>query len=331
MIWLIGILALSGILLGSELFTNALEHLGEHYGFSEGAVGSIFAAVGTALPEAMVPIIALFSANVASVGQAVSVGAILGAPLMISTLSFGVLGLFTLVHRRPGKSLKPAPYGLTRDLVWFQVLFATAALALFIPVEDHFFRIVASLILVAGYIAYVLATLRISGELTEAGQGVTTDNKLYTSRLWGQGIVQVYLQLFLGVGVIVWSAHFFVNAVEALASSLHVPVLVLSLLLVPVATELPEKINSLLWAKQGKDTLAVGNLSGALVFQGSLLPALGLWLTPWRPNRDLLYAIIITFIAVSWLHLANRRRGLHPVWLLANAGFYITYFYFLTN
>lgn len=331
MMWLIGILALLGILLGSELFTNALEHLGEYYGLSEGAVGSIFAAIGTALPETMVPIIALFSANVASVGQAVSVGAILGAPLMISTLSFGVLGVFILTQRRSLKKLKPAPDGLTRDLVWFQTLFALATLALFIPPDDHFFRMVASLILVMGYIAYVLATLRISGELTETGLTVSTDNRLYTSRLWGQGIVQTYLQVLIGVVVIVLTAHVFVNVVEGLASSLHVSVLVLSLLLVPVATELPEKINSLLWAKQGKDTLAIGNLSGALVFQGSLLPALGLWLTPWRPNRDLLYAIIITFVAVSWLHLANRRGGLHPVWLLANAGFYITYFYLLTN
>jgi cation:H+ antiporter len=43
-------LMLAIILIASELFTNALEHLGERLGISEGVTGSIFAAVGTALP-----------------------------------------------------------------------------------------------------------------------------------------------------------------------------------------------------------------------------------------------------------------------------------------
>ena len=47
------------ILAASELFTNALEHLGEKLGISEGVTGSLFAAIGTALPETTVPIIAL--------------------------------------------------------------------------------------------------------------------------------------------------------------------------------------------------------------------------------------------------------------------------------
>ena len=53
------ILALFMILGGAEAFTNALEHLGEKLKLSEGVTGSIFAAVGTALPEAMVPMVAV--------------------------------------------------------------------------------------------------------------------------------------------------------------------------------------------------------------------------------------------------------------------------------
>ncbi len=44
------------ILIASEIFTNALEHLGERLKISEGVTGSLFAAIGTALPETMVPI-----------------------------------------------------------------------------------------------------------------------------------------------------------------------------------------------------------------------------------------------------------------------------------
>ena len=50
--------ALAVILLGAEAFTNSLEHFGERLGISEGVTGSIFAAVGTAMPETMVPLFA---------------------------------------------------------------------------------------------------------------------------------------------------------------------------------------------------------------------------------------------------------------------------------
>lgn len=38
------------ILVGAEVFTNGLEYLGERLKISEGVTGSIFAAIGTALP-----------------------------------------------------------------------------------------------------------------------------------------------------------------------------------------------------------------------------------------------------------------------------------------
>ena len=47
------------ILLGAELFTNGIEWFGRKLELAEGAVGSVLAAVGTALPETMIPIIAI--------------------------------------------------------------------------------------------------------------------------------------------------------------------------------------------------------------------------------------------------------------------------------
>lgn len=328
MAWLLGSAALVAILAGAELFTNALEHLGERHALSEGAVGSVFAAVGTALPEAMVPVVALFAGDSHAVSQAVSVGAILGAPLMISTLSFGLLGGFVLLLAK-GRRLRPERRGLSRDLAWFQGLFALGAAALFLPVDAHAWRLLASLALVVGYVLYLRTTLRASDDLVADGHGATAEGVLYTARFWGQGGLQMWLQLVLGVALIVLAAHAFVGAVERLAASLGVSVLMLSLLLVPIATELPEKVNSLLWARRGKDTLALGNLSGALVFQGSLLPALGLWLTPWRPSPDVLYAVVVTLVATSLLRLNNRGDGMRPAWLLLNAVCYATYFYLL--
>ena len=44
------IISLVVICVGAEVFTNALEHLGQRLKISEGVTGSIFAAIATALP-----------------------------------------------------------------------------------------------------------------------------------------------------------------------------------------------------------------------------------------------------------------------------------------
>ena len=86
------LVALFVILFGALAFTNALEHLGARLKISEGATGSIFAAVGTALPETIVPVVAVLGSSAASahIGAEVGVGAIIGAPMMLSTLTLFV-------------------------------------------------------------------------------------------------------------------------------------------------------------------------------------------------------------------------------------------------
>src|SRR5437870_8331393 len=69
------------ILLSAELFTNGIEWVGESFGLSEGAVGSVLAAVGTALPETLLPLVAILLGHGTS-GEDIGIGAILGAPFM---------------------------------------------------------------------------------------------------------------------------------------------------------------------------------------------------------------------------------------------------------
>src|SRR5512138_814203 len=87
------------ILTGCEFFTNGVEWLGKIFNLSEGAVGSVLAAVGTALPETLIPIIAILFAG-EDAGREIGIGAILGAPLMLSTLAMFVTGIAVFVFSR---------------------------------------------------------------------------------------------------------------------------------------------------------------------------------------------------------------------------------------
>ncbi len=295
------LVALPIILIGAELFTNAIEHVGMVFGVSEGVTGSLLAAVGTALPETAVPVLASFQAGG---GAGVAVGAVLGAPLMLSTLTMAVIGLTAVLSRGFAGRLTPELAGLHRDLEWFLVLFGLAFLGLFLPLGP--LRLLLAAGLVVGYGAYVRATLQASSGLVARGHGTTANAVLLLARLRLQRVPGLrYLQLALGLALILTGAQLFVGGIEQLGQFLRAPVLVLALVIVPIATELPEKVNSIFWVRRHQDTLAFGNVTGALVFQGSLLPALGLMLTPWQASPLLVISMLTTMAGVGYLRIRS--------------------------
>lgn len=140
-----------------------------------------------------------------------------------------------------------------------------------------------------------------------------------------QNMLMILIQLALGLGLLVAGAKGFIHGVEGASQLLGITPLLLSLLIIPIATELPEKVNSILWIRKRKDTLAFGNITGAMVFQGTLLPAIGIMLTPWEPRQEVLAGIVITILAASWVRLMVS-RGQIKVWHLGiNGAMYVTY------
>lgn len=325
-------LALIIILIGAETFTNGLEHLGERMKISEGVTGSVFAAVGTALPEAMVPIVAILtSVGTQEVREEVGVGAILGAPMMLSTLTLVLMAYFASRKRGWSGHLRPERTGLDRDLFYFLIAYGIAAVAIFVPQQYTLVRGVLGITLVMLYLLYLAVTIRASAKLVEEGHGTEADHPMYLSRVGlPENMATIIVQLGLGFGFIIFGARLFVHGIEDLSALLGVSALVLSLLIIPVATELPEKVNSILWIRRGRDTLAFGNITGAMVFQGSLLPALGILLTPWAPRPEVLLGMGLTLVASIYLFILVRKRvPLRPAHLLFNGACYLAYFLIL--
>jgi cation:H+ antiporter len=133
------------------------------------------------------------------------------------------------------------------------------------------------------------------------------------------------LQLLLGLILLLAGAKGFINGVEEASHILGISALMLSLLIIPIATELPEKVNSILWIRKGKDTLAFGNITGAMVFQGTLLPAIGIILTPWLPRKEIYLGIAITLIAAIWMRYLASKGGIRVWHLMVNGALYVTY------
>lgn len=315
------------ILIAAEVFTNALEHLGEKLGISEGVTGSLFAAVGTALPETSVPLLALLAGTSdAAVNEEIGVGAILGAPLMLATLSISLLAFAVLKKRSASGHFHPERTGLKRDLDFFIAAFSFATIALFVPHEVREVRYAIGFVMVMIYFVYIMLTLSASKALVSEGHATEAESPMLLCRLGlPNNMLVVGIQLLIGLGLLIAGAKGFISGIEEAAHILGVSALLLSLLIIPIATELPEKVNSILWIRRGKDTLAFGNITGALVFQGTLLPAIGIMLTPWTPRIEVLAGVVITLLGVIWLRVMIARGQLRVwhVWL--NGFLYLVY------
>jgi len=303
------LLAFAVVLAGALLFTNAVEWIGHKLEVGVGAVGSILAAVGTAMPETLIAIVALVGATEGS--EDVAVGAIVGAPFLLATLAMGLVGLFAYLYRDKrdqGLQLNVHRETLERDLLFFLVLFAIAGALAWGPPAP--LRIAVGVVFLLAYVGYIALTLRGGGEV----QSEESLNPLIFERRGERredpSMLLCVVQLLVGLGAMVGGAHLFVEELLNLAESIGAEPLVLALILAPLATELPEKVNSFFWVREGKDALALGNITGAMVFQSMIPVGIGLIFTDWELNWHAVLSIGLGLagglLAYESLHLARR-------------------------
>lgn len=317
------LISLGIILLGAETFTNGVEWLGKRLGLGAGAVGSILAAVGTALPETLVPVIAIVFGGRDTHGGEIGVGAILGAPFMLSTLAFFISGLAALLTRVGGKKRSYMLVDrsvIERDLRFFLISYTVAILVSFFP--HHSTKAIAAFFLVAAYIFYAVQTIR-DGSGVEEGE----ISPLYVApKAEVPSMAAILAQVFGALVLIVFGAKTFVNSVSVLSVAWGVPAFILSMIITPIATELPEKFNSVIWIRQGKDTLALGNISGAMVFQSSIIPAIGIMLTPWQLTPLAFLSAGMALLAAATPYFTVHRYGkIKPVQLLLGGVYYMIF------
>lgn len=318
-IFLIGGLAL--ILLSAEVFTNGIEWLGKRLKLSEGAVGSVLAAVGTALPESMIPVIAiLFGTGEAA--HEIGIGAILGAPFMLATLALSITGIAALICKVNGKRRECMLIDqsvMRRDLGFFILVYSVAIVAAFLP---QVYKAPVAVMLVLTYFIYVARTLRHGATLCEAELKPLHFAKKQQEPATGVIVFQVLAAL----GGIIAGAHLFVDGIKHLSEILHISPFILSIIIAPIATELPEKFNSLIWVRNCKDTLALGNITGAMVFQSSMIPALGIAMTPWVLSELALLSAVLALAGAGVVYLSLRlKNAIRPATLAFTGVFYIMF------
>ncbi len=196
---------------------------------------------------------------------------------MLSTLAIFVCGvsivIFTLMKKRKMK-VRYNKIIMRRDLAYFLVAYTIAVLCGIFDIG--FFRYIVAGLLIVSYAIYVRQTMKSEGDLEGECRSLYFHRTAESPQLG-----RVILQLIVALAAIIFGADLFVEHLTKIAEAAQIPALVISLLITPVATELPEKFNSVMWMRDKKDTLALGNITGAMVFQSTFPVAIGMAFTDW--------------------------------------------------
>jgi cation:H+ antiporter len=308
------------IYLACEYFVNGVEWVGRRFAVGEQATGSILAAFGTALPESVVTFVAVVFGATAAQKQ-IGVGAALGGPLVLSTIAYATVGVVLILCRtRLPKTAAIAKdfRNLSRDQGWFLAIFA-AKIAL--GVVAFAVKPWLGALFLAAYGAYFWKEMRGGNDIEEEElEPLKLTPRAAEPKTWA-AVVQTLIALV----VIFLASRLFVDQLDVLGPALGIKPQLLALLLSPIATELPETLNAVIWVRQGKHRLALANISGAMMIQATVPTAFGLFFTPWILDRSLLVAAGVTALAVVAMFVAFRRGMISRVFLAAMAGFYVLF------
>ncbi len=301
-----------------HLFTNSIEHLGKKLNFSDSATGSILAAVGTALPETILPLIAILSCgeNLKN-GVEIGTGAILGSSFLLSTMSLFLAGLFFVIFNKTKlNSILNVDYkSVIRDYKFFITAYLTAVFSSFVQLKEV--KIEIGIFLILFWIYYAIRTVSKSQASTE--EDIDPLYIAFFKREYENSFFFIILQTLISLFLLILFSKLFVGEIQYFSVLTNINPLVISLILSPVATELPEITNSIIWIKNKKDSLAISNITGAMVYQASICCSLGLILTEWKltdyaalgifcTTGAIFTTLILSFIAKklpAWIFILN--------------------------
>lgn len=306
------------VLVGGWLFTNSMEFISHRYRLGGSFVGAVISPIFTSIPELVVFLVALYVHGGVE-GEEVGIGTVLGEPFAIATIVYPVIFIAVALGLASGTrddAVLEVRRELTIPYVTFTALYPVVLLPIIIP--SRVGRVVVSVLLLVAYVLYIGKMHGSQGTIIEGAE------ELYLSRLLG-GVASLILQVTLSTILIFLGSRYLVDGVVNVAKYLGVDPLTISILLVPLATVIPESITALMWVYRGRDTEAMAALIGEKVLYSTVYPALGLSLTQWTLNIDAVISVI-TVEATSLVVLYHVLRG-RVTWDVGALGVlgYITY------
>jgi len=271
------ILSLLLLIISSLLFTESIERIGNSLKFAHSFTGAIISPLFTSIPELVVIIISITIVGGAQ-GSDIASGTIIGEPFMVSSIGFFLLSLSYIIGKNNFKSVELDSV-FSRTFIVLSIVFPV----MLIPVYFHglFSKIFSTILLALIYIL-ILSYYR------KNGMNISEEIKK-TER-----IAITLIKLSIGFIILLIGSDLLIKTIDSISISYRIDAEVVSILIIPIGTILPETMNAMIWAFRGKINLAIGALIGEEVLFATFYPIIGIAFTRWLIDRSGSIAIIFT-------------------------------------
>lgn len=266
------------LVVSSFILTSTIEDLGKRGKFSSSFTGAIISPIFTSLPELIVILTALILVGNVS-GSEIAAGTIIGEPFLVSAIGFPIMAIAMLAARRKGS-------GERLDAVMPKTMIFVG-LVLPIMIIPSLFQSWPVRILIAAFlvIIYLLFARFVRQESLEESEFIVGEIRNRTALIF---------LIATGTVLLVAGSAILVRSVDNLAFQTGINRELIAILIIPIATIVPETLNSVIWGAKLKTNLAVGALLGEETFFATIYPMLAILASRWVITENGIVAIFLT-------------------------------------
>ncbi len=306
------------VFISSLLFVNSIEYVADLMKWSHTFTGAVIAPVFTSIPELFIFVVAVFIHG-GHAGSEIGLGLIFGEPFMTSSISYFLVLLAVLLavalHR-----IAPGQLSFNRSLrIPFLFVFVLFPLVL-VPGIVH----VAALQYAMGALFIALYVLYIRTVMGEKKAEIHPPAEEPLINVLLDRRYSAFIQLALSAVLLYFGSNLMIDSIEALSSGGLSP-LSLSIIVIPVATAIPETLSAMIWAFRGRNSLAVGSIVGEKVLYATFYPGIAMLMIPWLTDTQIYISVAGTTLVSAFFYLSMRRGRMSPYALAAGLPFFLLY------
>lgn len=298
------VLMLAALGFAAELLARGTEDLERRVG--EGLAGGIILGLLTALPETIITIAALVEGN-----YDVAFGSAIGGNVILFTLGIGLVGTAYFLSWKKDATIS-SEYAVENNFMIF-VTIAMLGILVYGKID-----IISGALLICIYLYYVYYRIK-KGYKDNDKKAVKINYK------------KTLAELVIGTVILLALSGYFVDYVAVLSSYLGVPAVWLSLIIIPIAGELEEKISGLRLAVRNREgaSLALISFVGSKIQNATFLLGIIGFFTSYDIYTSLPeYGAAIASNLIGIATLYNRKLSIYESLILIVGYFlmvYITY------
>jgi cation:H+ antiporter len=292
------------VFVSALLFVNSIEFLGSRYNVGGSFVEAILSPLFTSLPELIVLLVAIFGFGGVN-GATIGVGTIFGQPFMASSLSYGLVGILVLVgffFKRREHMFLEVSKTLVIPFIFVTTLFPLTVIPS--QISDDYVRYLFGIMFLASYVGYLIIMYR-----RRTFEPIENPEEPYISKIFPFKETGGFIQLAVSVVILYFGARQMVGLVDQIAIGSGISLMGLAIIVIPVATAIPETSSALIWGFRGKDTMSIASLVGEKVLYTTLFPGFGLLIIPWVLDTHAYISVLSTsLVSLLMLFFISKKK-----------------------